>query len=167
MFSAAAQAHPNETGGILIGVYQKGHPWVTKVIEVPTSDRGRSHFRLPAGVDHSAVATARMQDPRLGYLGDWHSHPHDVGHSPRDLATLALISVRSPLQPNPTQIVVRKANHGYTLDARRLVMVSVKSCSITLTGGLPELEPPSGATTPSSEFPSSATDTQEEVPDEP
>jgi proteasome lid subunit RPN8/RPN11 len=165
--SAAAQAHPNETGGILIGVYQKGHPWVTTAIEVPTTNRSRSHFRLPAGVDHPTVAAARLSDDRLGYLGDWHSHPHDLGHSPRDLATLALTSVRSPLQPNPTQIVVRRTDHGYTLDARRLVIVSVKSCSILLTGGLPALDPPSNPAAPSPGFPSRATDTQEQPPHEP
>lgn len=162
MFSAAAQAHPNETGGILIGVYLEGHPWVTTAVEVPTTDRGRSHFRLPAGVDHSAVAAARTQDHRLGYLGDWHSHPHDVGHSSRDLATLALISVRSPLQPNPTQIVVRRTDRGYALDARRLVRVRTRICSITLTGGLPALEPPAHAESPAPDSLSSAIDIQEQ-----
>ena len=67
----------------------------------------------PAGLTTPAVLRARTADHRLGYLGDWHSHPHDVGHSRTDLASLALISIKMPLQPNPTQIVVRRTDHGF------------------------------------------------------
>ncbi|WP_099021945.1 Mov34/MPN/PAD-1 family protein [Mycolicibacterium palauense] len=137
MTTAAAQAHPDETGGILVGVYLDGHPWVITAIEIPTADRGRSHYRIPGGTDHPAVLAARTADHRLGYLGDWHSHPHDVGHSPTDLASLALISITTPRQPNPTQIVVRRTEHGYTLDARRIVTLIPRACTFTLTGGLP------------------------------
>lgn len=141
MTTAAAQAHPDETGGILVGVYLDGHPWVITAIEIPTADRGRSHYRIPGGTDHPAVLGARTADHRLGYLGDWHSHPHDVGHSRTDLASLALISIRMPLQPNPTQIVVRRTDHGYTLDARRIVTLIPRACTVTLTGRLPGLTP--------------------------
>lgn len=139
MTAAATQAHPDETGGILIGVYLDGHPWVTTAVEIPTTDRGRSHYRIPGGTDHPAVLGARAADHRLGYLGDWHSHPHDVGHSPIDLASLALISIKAPRQPNPTQVVLRRTDHGYTLDARRIVTLVPRVCTITLTGGLPGL----------------------------
>lgn len=141
MTTAAAQAHPDETGGILVGVYLDGHPWVITAIEIPTTDRGRSHYRIPGGTDHPAVLRARTADRRLGYLGDWHSHPHDVGHSRTDLASLAMISLRTPRQPNPTQIVLRRTDHGYTLDARRIVTLVPRACTVTLTGGLPGLTP--------------------------
>jgi proteasome lid subunit RPN8/RPN11 len=121
MTTAAARAHPDETGGILIGVYLDGHPWITTAIEITTTDKGRSHYRIPAGTTQAAVLRARAIDHRLGYLGDWHSHPDDVGPSRTDLATLAFISMKQPLLPNPTQIVVRRTNDGYTLDARRIV----------------------------------------------
>ena len=137
MTTAAAQAHPDETGGILIGVYVDGHPWVINAIEIPTTDRGRSHYRIPAGTDHPAVLKARTSDHRLGYLGDWHSHPHDVSPSRTDLTSLARISMRRPLHPNPTQIVVRRTDHGYVLDARRIDTLVPRVCTVTLTGGLP------------------------------
>lgn len=141
MTTAAAQSHPDETGGILVGVYLDGHPWVITAIEIPTADRGRSHYRIPGGTDHPAVLRARRADQRLGYLGDWHSHPHDVGHSSTDLASLALISIKAPRQPNPTQIVVRRSNNGYTLDARRIVALIPRACTVAQTGGLPGLTP--------------------------
>lgn len=141
MTTAAAKAHPVETGGILVGVHVDGHPWVISAIEIATTERGRSHFRIPGGADHRAVLNARTTDTRLGYLGDWHSHPHDVGHSPTDLASLALISIQKARDPNPTQIVLRRTENGYTLEARRIVTLIPRICTITLTGGLPGLPP--------------------------
>lgn len=141
MTTAAKRAHPDETGGILIGVYIDGHPWVTSAVEIASTDRSRSHYKIPAGTTHAAVRRARAIDNRLGYLGDWHSHPHDVGPSPTDLASLALISMKQPKMPNPTQIVVRRTDHGYLLDARRIVTFTPRSCTIGLTGSLPNISP--------------------------
>lgn len=142
MTVAAAAAHPNETGGILIGVHQDGHPWVTTVVEIKTTERGRHHFRIPFGKTQPAVHASRRTDRRLGYLGDWHSHPNDVGPSHTDLATLGVISLRHPRQPNPTLVVVRNTTSGYRLDARRIVTVTPRPCDLRLTGNLPPQPPP-------------------------
>lgn len=139
MLAAAAKAHPNETGGILIGVHTRGEvPWVTHAIEIPTPDRGRHHYKIPAGATQPAVFAARHADHRVGYLGDWHSHPADTGPSPTDLATLALFSIKHPRTPNPTLIVVRNAPDGRVLDARRIVTLTPRLCDIRLAGGLPQ-----------------------------
>jgi hypothetical protein len=53
------------------------------------------------------------------------------------MATLALISMRHPLTPNPTQIVVRNTIHGHTLDARRIVTIAPRVCELRLMGNLP------------------------------
>lgn len=140
MNDAAARSHPHETGGILVGVYVDGLPWVTRMIEIPSPDRGRHHYRIPGATTHPAVKSARKADGRLGYLGDWHSHPADVGPSPTDMASLAFISFRKPKRPNPTMIVVRKRGDGYVLDARRIVGLHSRTCETRVTGGL---EPPS------------------------
>lgn len=142
MASAAARAHPNETGGILVGVHLDGHPWVTTAIEIESHDRGRHHYKIPAGQTQPAVRAARQTDHRLGYLGDWHTHPHDVGPSPTDLATLGVISLRHPRQPNPTLVVIRNTGHGYAIDARRTVTVTPRSCTIRLVGDLAPQPPP-------------------------
>ncbi|OZC74129.1 hypothetical protein CH251_12430 [Rhodococcus sp. 06-462-5] len=137
MVDAATRAHPVETGGILIGVYADGHPWIVTTIEIASTDRGRSHYWIPGGATHTAVLRARAIDDRLGYLGDWHSHPRDVGPSTTDLASLALISMTKPRAANPTQIVVRRTDNGYTLDARRMSTFAPRICTIGLTGPLP------------------------------
>jgi proteasome lid subunit RPN8/RPN11 len=137
MIAAAARSHPNETGGILVGVEHAGHPWVTGVIEIMTGDRGRHHYKIPGGATQPAVHAARRADARVGYLGDWHSHPADVGPSSKDLATLALISVKSPRKPNPTLVVVRNTSAGRVLDVRRFVGVTPRVCEVRYLGDLP------------------------------
>ncbi len=147
MIAAAAKAHPNETGGILIGVHtNSGHPWVTRAIEIATNDRGHHHYKIPSGATQPSVHAARRTDSRLGYLGDWHSHPADIGPSPTDLATLAVYSIRHPRTPNPTLIVIRNTTDGRALDVRRIVTVTPRPCELNLTGDLPP-EPPTPDTT--------------------
>ncbi|TWS22794.1 hypothetical protein FK268_17450 [Tsukamurella sputi] len=139
MLGAAATAHPNETGGILIGVHTDGgDPWVTCAMEIATNDRGRRHYKIPPGITQPSVHAARRTDPRVGYLGDWHSHPADVGPSPTDLATLAMYSIKHPRIPNPTLIVVRNTPIGRALDVRRIVTVAPRPCEVQLTGDLPK-----------------------------
>lgn len=145
MTEAAARAHPDETGGIMVGVLTNGHPWVIVAVEISTPERGRTHYRIPADATRTAVLRVRERDDRLGYLGDWHSHPRNVGPSSIDLASLARISFTSPRVPNPTQIVVRRTGDGYDLDARRIVTYRPRTCRIELTGPLPPA-PPTDAT---------------------
>lgn len=140
MTTAAARAHPDETGGILVGVHLDGQPWVTAAIEIDSPDRGRHHYKIPSGTTQPAVRVARGGDPRLGYLGDWHSHPSDVGPSTTDLTTLAIFSLKHPRTPNPTLIVVRSTAHGYRLDARRIATISPRPCTLRFTGNLPPAE---------------------------
>lgn len=139
MTAAAARSHPSETGGILVGVHLDGQPWVTASIEIATAERGRHHYKIPRGATQPAVRDARRSDPRLGYLGDWHTHPADVGPSPTDFASLGRISLKHPRSPNPTLVVVRKTSSGYVLDARRIVALAPRTCALRLVGDLPEL----------------------------
>lgn len=137
MTTAARRAQPYETGGILLGIYAAGTPWVTGIVELPTPNPSRNRYRIPAGATRATVQAARAMDPRLGYLGDWHSHPADTGHSVTDLASLALISARNPRPPMPTSIVLRRTGATYCVDARRIAQMHPRRCLIETTGNLP------------------------------
>lgn len=137
---SAMKSEPLETGGVLVGVYLDGEPWVTHMIEIASTQRGRTHYRIPRGVTRPAVQRFRATDPRLGYLGDWHSHPLDVGPSATDLASLALISLRQARYPNPTGLLVRRTVDGYQLEAHRIVNMTPRPCSIHYLGDLPPEE---------------------------
>jgi proteasome lid subunit RPN8/RPN11 len=138
MKRAASSSYPLETGGILVGVHVDHQPWATRAIELQTWNRGRTHYHLPGGATRPAVLSARGTDPRLGYIGDWHSHPADVPPSGTDLATLRLVSYLHPRLPNPTLLVLRRTGENeYDVDARRITAVSPRHCSIRITGDLP------------------------------
>jgi integrative and conjugative element protein (TIGR02256 family) len=135
---AASLSHPLETGGILVGVHANQQPWATMAIELPAASRGRTRYHLAGGATQPAVLRTREIDPRLGYIGDWHSHPADVPPSRTDLASLRLISYLRSRLPNPTLLVLRRTfEDEYYLDAWRITAVNPTRCAIRITGDLP------------------------------
>lgn len=84
----ALTATPFETGGIIVGVTTVEGLWITSFVEIEVSKRHLTRFVIPAGATHPIVDELRLIDPRLGYLGDWHSHPANHGPSGIDFATL-------------------------------------------------------------------------------
>ena len=134
---AASDAHPVETGGILIGVYANGKPWITHAVEVRTSDRGPRHFTLPAGATGRVVGDARALDPRLGYLGEWHVHPADVGPSSIDRATMkSLVKRADGGSRNPILLLARRRAGAYELEAREWRWQGARHIAITTAGDL-------------------------------
>lgn len=134
---SAARSHPLETGGILIGVKAGDSPWVTDVRTFDSPGRGPAQFILPRGVTQRAVRDARRADARLGYLGDWHSHPADVPASRTDLLTTrttALAMRRSVLL-----LVARHRGRKYALDLSMARGTRIVPCRMIPTGDLPLL----------------------------
>ena len=91
----AATASPFETGGLLVGVTTADSVWIAGFVELHGTKRHRSRFVIPAGATHPAIDRLRDEDARLGYLGDWHSHPADVGPSSIDFSTLQDLALGS------------------------------------------------------------------------
>ena len=143
---ASGAAVPFETGGILLGVQAAGVPWITRVVELPTAHPEVARYQLPRGVTQAAVLAARAADPRLGYLGDWHSHPGDAPASPTDLRSYlgSVQFARHRSETRPVLAVVRLAPEGWRIEvsARRVLWGRVRVVPITLTGE-PE-GPPTG-----------------------
>lgn len=121
MVTAATRAHPRETGGVLVGVLADargaGRPWVTHAVEVPSPKSGPTGYELAAGARQRVVKSLRKQDARLGYLGDWHSHPINLDPSGTDATSIASISATGDC-PRPLLFVLRRAKSGYEIDGR-------------------------------------------------
>jgi proteasome lid subunit RPN8/RPN11 len=134
----SAAAAPNETGGILLGMLSDGRRWITTAREI-TSTRPRSNrYEIPARVTKRLVLEAREADSRLGYLGDWHSHPADSGPSGIDLGTyLRLLghAIRRN-ETTPLLVVVRHEPEGWTLDLTTSVAwpFRPRPLDLTMTG---------------------------------
>ena len=107
MLTAAAALHPNETGGILIGLVDDGgSPCVTEAVELRPTDPSPHRFQITEGKTTTAVDDARTRDARVGYLGEWHSHPNDQPASPTDQATMAELAAH-PDTGHPVLLVLR------------------------------------------------------------
>lgn len=133
--AAATLSHPLETGGILVGVHTSRYPWVTHAVEFATVERGHTAYRLPAGVTRRAVSQLRDLDPRVGYLGDWHSHPMDVPASATDRLTTVTTAVRT-MQPT-LLLIARRVEDQYAIDVHVARGVRLRTCAIIPTGDLP------------------------------
>lgn len=133
---AAAHAHPYETGGLLAGVHASGRPWVTHAIEVLSAKAKRpTYYKFPADTRAKIVKELRKLDPRLGYLGEWHSHPADVGPSPTDINSIAAISDDADC-PRPLLVIVRRREHSYVMDTRQWTGASLRSLRLIAAGGI-------------------------------
>ena len=73
-----ARAHPEETGGVLIGRYDESHR-IALIVEatLPPPDSSFGRFRFVRGIAGLAEQFKRlwMRTPRHYYLGEWHYHP--------------------------------------------------------------------------------------------
>lgn len=141
--ASAERSRPHETGGILVGVLRDGEPWITSAVEVRDLGRTSSRYVIPAGATPAAVSAAQAADGRVGYIGDWHSHPADVEASATDRGTLARNSRRrSRTKGVPTvMFVVRDTADGWVVDALAAGDSGSMSAEIVETGPLgPEQE---------------------------
>lgn len=136
LIAAAHRGHPRETGGVLIGVLAWGRPWVTHAMEISSSSRTDTYFELPSGARNRAVVQLRRKDSRLGYLGDWHSHPCDVDPSGADRASMARLALDGDSQ-HPLLFIVRRTRDIYEIDPRQWTGASLRRLRVVETGPLP------------------------------
>jgi hypothetical protein len=142
---AGVAAHPRETGGVLVGVHTHGsRPWITHAIELRSKKATGTFYEVPAGARRRAIARLRRQDPRLGYLGEWHVHPADVEPSSVDAATMSRLADDPHAGcERPVLLVARLTTAGYHLDARQLSHAKLRQLQVIATGPLaaPESSP--------------------------
>lgn len=88
--TAAAAAHPRETGGLLLGWWLEGRVIVHHAIEVPDPDATPASWVRDNDTAQVALqkAIGDLGHPWLGYVGDWHSHPAARGASAQDLTSI-------------------------------------------------------------------------------
>jgi len=135
---AAGGAHPKETGGVLLGVLARGRPWITTAVEVPHAGATGLYYELAGGAAPSIVDAMALLDARLGYLGEWHSHPADVGPSDLDTRSMRAIAADSAAGCHrPVLIIARHRGITYELDARQLERRRLRNLRLIDAGPLP------------------------------
>lgn len=141
---AAFRAHPFETGGVLVGVRAgSGRPWVTRAVEVPRQgEPNRSSYVLPPDARPRTIDDLRRTDSRLGYLGDWHSHPCNVGPSAKDIRALRAIAHDSSGEcDDAILLVLIRSGEEYQPLALQLKHGQPDALRLVCAGDLPNLDP--------------------------
>src|SRR5712692_6444320 len=138
MQRAARDAVGLEAGGILLGVFTAGDPYITCALEIPSAVPSPHRYQVPAGVTQSLVACVQRVDDRLGYLGEWHVHPANVPPSSVDMQTmtrLAQVLAREGVTP-VLVILCRTSDAAYTIDAARWAKSGQRPLTVVRAGDL-------------------------------
>lgn len=100
--SSAFEASPNELGGILVGWWDGDSTAVVQeLLPVPDHQAGRAQYERRHSPAQEVLEEylRTHDDPRCGYIGEWHSHPAPQPPSSIDRAALSGIvrQVRGPV----------------------------------------------------------------------
>lgn len=69
---------PNEIGGILVGWWESGKTAIVhEFLVVPDVRSGTNHYERGHKEAQKLLTELidELQDPKIGYIGEWHSHP--------------------------------------------------------------------------------------------
>lgn len=114
---AATAAGPTESGGVLIGFRADQDVYVTDAVIVPAESAAGTRYVSTAAERDAAVAQfqRRHPDPRIGYVGTWHSHPGAARASPTDKRTLRSEATEAP--DLVAMLVLMNSRRGWQTDA--------------------------------------------------
>ena len=123
MLREAQRAYPHETGGVLIGRFDKQGPHIAKAGDAgPAASAGATRFvRDGAHAQALVDETVARSGGRLDYIGEWHSHPNDQGASPTDVNSMSQLSRdRAYRRSQPVLIIVRRRGRSWLIEAHQL-----------------------------------------------
>jgi len=87
-------SHPMETGGVLLGWRAQNAVRIVRALTVPSPDRGPARYLRSKAAAETAIeaALADENDPLVGYVGEWHSHPRISASSVQDRREMQSLS---------------------------------------------------------------------------
>jgi len=91
---AARQAAPKETGGILTGWREGQTVIVVHALSIEDPRARHTEYRRSYAAAETALSEHlnEMADERLGYVGEWHTHPLPRKPSGKDLVSLRAVA---------------------------------------------------------------------------
>ena len=125
MLREASRAHPDETGGMLLGWSNPSRNESAIALATgpgPRAVHRPTSFNLDGEWQQEQLDLVYLRtDGRLTFLGDWHVHPSGgLGLSRRDRRTLALTARDSGSRcPSPLSVLLARRSDAYELAAWR------------------------------------------------
>jgi proteasome lid subunit RPN8/RPN11 len=107
----AEQGGCRERGGLLLGWWNGDEVAVRHLVEVPDPGATATNWTRNQAAAQKALDQERaaLDDSRLGYVGDWHTHPAAIWASPADKAALRRVSRQ---YQEPIVLIVALPNGG-------------------------------------------------------
>lgn len=137
ILGAAHATHPNEAGGILVGLRVADCPVIAEAIVVPPADPPTTdNYALDLVAAQVALGDARLRDRRLGYLGTWHTHPNGSEPSELDNATFSRTTA-DPDTGNPLFLIARMLPDRDVIDGFRITTSGIRRVEMREAGNLP------------------------------
>lgn len=114
----ARAAAERERGGLLLGWWDHRDIIIQLAVEVRDPGATFATWTRHETAAQQALDEARatLADPRIGYVGDWHTHPAPIGASPADKAALRRASRQ---YDQPIALIVALPDGGLDLHAAR------------------------------------------------
>jgi hypothetical protein len=114
------KAGQNETGGVFIGVanYKTKTVHVTGLIDAPPDSKANPvcFFRGHKGLPEQIQAVRDKSGNQLGYIGEWHTHPHGPdGLSETDYATVDRFKAEFQKEVTPLPVFLTVITPNYFL----------------------------------------------------
>jgi integrative and conjugative element protein (TIGR02256 family) len=105
----AREGFPNEIGGILIGWREGKEVVVHDLVLITDETAGSHHYDRSQRQAQQLLEkyTADSGDDRLGYVGEWHSHP---AHSPPSTTDLRALRAIAQTLGQPIALIVLAAH---------------------------------------------------------
>lgn len=135
-------SYPTETGGVLLGLsdWSKRVAVVTDVVGPgPDATHGATRFEPDHEWQAAEVAARWHQDPRLEYLGDWHTHP-DGSATPSKLDKTALETIAAApdaQQPRPLMLILALKESGTAVSSTWFSGVKFESLRLSVLHDMP------------------------------
>ena len=134
---AAANTKATETGGVLIGCEVNGRLTITMATEISDHSAQFDKYTVAQGATRTAVRQAQQSDPRVGYVGEWHTHPDGNQPSLTDQATMLDLAHQADIT-DPVLLIVGPANAEPRLRAFMTTETGLRPVNISTCGDLPE-----------------------------
>ena len=125
VYSEREKKLPNETGGVMLGSYDKQRKIIYVVDIIPSPDDSiewpNVYIRGIKGIQNKIERIEKITDNMITYIGEWHSHPKGCQPSPSKDDVEAFLWLTKVMVENGTPALMLIAGKGFNFYLTKIV----------------------------------------------